>query len=505
MISRKTIKNNSIGIQAERDIVLNISNIHENLDPNKSDLSVRSVKDIHFRSNIAVELFKIKEFNISNLKKFILDSRTASEIQFILRLIRGISYITGNKILGENDVKIHIFTKLNKALQDKDYLSAISLINVIGGMSLKTVSEIFKDTIDEHVTDTIFNIIHSINETFTKISLLLNENIYEQFETPMNITYDKNLKKIKYNIFNNKITHTIYNPNLVWDCNCDSFDTIFNNISKKKCKIHSKKEGVIVNQFSGTPHTIFYDNIDLISYTGSIWPPSIDTLYFLQFVRNNKKLICKNDIKYLIDIGSGTGILAIYLKKIIPSIEKVTFTDINPEAIKLSKYNYIRNFDSTNDAEFIIGKGTQALKKSSFDYPKEKTLLICMPPYLAYPETWEGKTIKKITYSAIKGIDLLKDFLENYNTFAHNVIIGFSSLAGIPINKDKNYGLFKSFSQPIPMRILTVLYRPNHLNWLLDNNYIYENLTANHRYWHKFVIYTSFSIGETRDESSELI
>ncbi len=87
------------------------------------------------------------------------------------------------------------------------------------------------------------------------------------------------------------------------------------------------------------------------------------TLYYLKQLKNNKPKI--------IDIGTGSGVIGITLKKEIPQVE-VTLTDISRKALLLAK----------NNAKRLKTKVT-IIKSNLFEKINDKyDLLISNPPYL---------------------------------------------------------------------------------------------------------------------------
>ncbi len=115
------------------------------------------------------------------------------------------------------------------------------------------------------------------------------------------------------------------------------------------------------------------------------------------------EIIKKNNLKKILDIGTGSGAIAISLKKNIPKI-KIVATDINIEALKLAKENSLQN--KVNNILFACCDLFNGLKYK-FD------MIISNPPYI------KTKDLKKLPQSVINfepvvALDGGKDGLEFY-------------------------------------------------------------------------------------------
>jgi len=82
----------------------------------------------------------------------------------------------------------------------------------------------------------------------------------------------------------------------------------------------------------------------------------------------------KNSIQSILDIGTGSGCIALALAQAFPQA-MVTALDINPEALKLAKINALKN--NIKNIIFIESNLFEALKNQQFD------LVVSNPPYIA--------------------------------------------------------------------------------------------------------------------------
>ena len=114
----------------------------------------------------------------------------------------------------------------------------------------------------------------------------------------------------------------------------------------------------------------FYGNI--INVDKRVLIPRFETE---ELVEKTIEYIKKNNYTSIVDIGTGSGCIAITLKKMFPNI-KVDAVDISIDALSLAKINAKENNVSIN---FHNGNLLEPLKEK-YD------IIISNPPYIAYDE-----------------------------------------------------------------------------------------------------------------------
>jgi len=118
------------------------------------------------------------------------------------------------------------------------------------------------------------------------------------------------------------------------------------------------------------------------------------------------KLICRNP-EYILDIGTGTGIIGITLKKIFPN-SYIIMTDISDTAIEVCKKNVLKILGKTDGIEIIKSDVFEDIWESigwgKFD------LIISNPPYISkkdyenLPEDVKKEPFEAL-YGGINGLD----------------------------------------------------------------------------------------------------
>ena len=157
----------------------------------------------------------------------------------------------------------------------------------------------------------------------------------------------------------------------------------------------------------------------------NVYAPSDDTYLILDYFKNkidNSYFdgININEIKNLLDLGTGTGIIAIFFllikKKIINFSPKIYASDISENAIKCAKLNQKANeiYDEINFIHSDLFNSFPDSLKNLFN------IIIFNPPYLPSSRLIKGEQKKDIDYSwngGEKGYEVLINFLENVIPF----------------------------------------------------------------------------------------
>lgn len=210
--------------------------------------------------------------------------------------------------------------------------------------------------------------------------------------------------------YNNKVDQNIANYYLKYLKN--------NNLYSKETYqqgIKQLQEGKPIQYIIG--NVDFYGNI--INVNENVLIPRFETELLVEKTIKYINQHFKNKKLNIIDLGTGSGCIAIALKKILTSLE-VDALDISKEAIELAKKNAHQNKVSIN---FIEGNMEDPLSKK-YD------VIISNPPYIDYGE--EIMDIVKnnephiALYAKEKGIYYYHKIIKNLkNNLPNNYLIAF--------------------------------------------------------------------------------
>jgi hypothetical protein len=157
------------------------------------------------------------------------------------------------------------------------------------------------------------------------------------------------------------------------------------------------------------------------------WPPSIDSLWFVKVLREHR--FAEDQIKSVVDIGSGTGFLGIAAAVLNPHIQRLWFSDVSRILVKLTEYNVGRNLTDRTASGLRVGYTTGRGVRPFQDISQRDgkfDLIMSAPPYLPCVEQFGIATGLS---AAISGTHLLTQLVTMGRTIANRLLIQFSVLA----------------------------------------------------------------------------
>jgi len=277
--------------------------------------------------------------------------------------------------------------------------------------------------------------------------------------------------------------------------------------SKKKCnKIEINEPELIidkqlVNSLLADPiKKICFDDVCImfnIKKYNDVLGPNIDTISICYSIKENKNML--KNINSFIEIGVGSGFITKYICSKF-NINKAYLNDINKSAIKYcidelelpvlkyekkTKQYYYKNDTSyeitnLNGYSFFRGDGIIFLQtlKTKVD------LLVCNPPYI--PKNNKLIDFNKNDINWFEGTNLLRYLILNYQLYANNLIINFSSTSLLnddTINclKQKQFKLLYSHKVPLKIDNSKGLFNKKKYDFLTSVN---KNITINKQVFH---------------------
>ncbi|QNN23350.1 methyltransferase [Planctomycetales bacterium ZRK34] len=270
----------------------------------------------------------------------------------------------------------------------------------------------------------------------------------------------------------------IPNPQLVWDCHCDSPGTKYDS---SYCPFHSSEHKDELDSRMSNGHVAFnYHGHKFYWRRGrELWPPSIDSLHMLSDLESYglSELRCKS----LLDLGAGTGFLGICATTRNPNITTLTFSDWLLTPCVYSMTNWALNRASrrhvTASSELGLFTWWNKLGTPTYD------IVICNPPYL--PIIGDHRDLRG--RSTVAGTDLLKYIICHAKEIGKQVFIQFSNLAAKDacIAEQKSGNRLQPVGDPhsVPFRVPAALERPEYLA-RLETLGLQLNHNHRHPYWH---------------------
>lgn len=255
--------------------------------------------------------------------------------------------------------------------------------------------------------------------TFHELINYLTNN-YSKYQEKYSWSFFLLIKHYSEKIENKTDLITLRNEEI--DFNFDQFIKDCNRIYKDEYPVE-----YIINQIEINGLKLFVDETVLI--------PRIDTNAviekFLEVINSRK------DIVNVLDICTGTGLIALTIKKQFPKYQ-VFGSDISKSAVKIANFNAVNNL---LDARFYVADYLEVFEQVS----EEIDALIINPPYL--DEELKSNYIKEINYEPFNAL-----FAKNGGTFFYEEIFRY-----LTTNKTKIKVLCMEFSERIYEKTVQLL------------------------------------------------
>lgn len=251
---------------------------------------------------------------------------------------------------------------------------------------------------------------------------------------------------------------------------------------------------------------IHYDGNEFLWFQHkSLWPPSIDTFIMMEKLRNFSAVL-EGDNKVVVDIGSGTGALGIWLASNNHSIKELYMSDWLFSPLFLSRINADRNRDKTQlrNIEIDLALNSRmnfAIYDEKFGGNKLADILVCNPPYLPVPDGFEELAAEQTTM----GTELLTDIIKYGGNYSKRVFVSYSHLVQPEVDHAKNeVGVNLKPLGPqisIPFRVPLALENVDYLLALIDGRglEVRPHDPHGHIFWHSVNTYEVVQPGSNGD------
>ncbi|BCS90878.1 MAG: release factor glutamine methyltransferase [Candidatus Micrarchaeota archaeon] len=134
-------------------------------------------------------------------------------------------------------------------------------------------------------------------------------------------------------------------------------------------------------------------DLDITVYK-DVYLPSDDTFLAMDLIKILKRYK-RVDIKKVLDIGAGTGVLGLYASTLF-SLHELILVDISKEAVRNASYNVSRNLHLLN-ADRISVIRSDILKSLDKNLNLDKSLIIFNGPYLKRDESSDTLSVEEAT------------------------------------------------------------------------------------------------------------
>lgn len=302
----------------------------------------------------------------------------------------------------------------------------------------------------------------------------------KKVDPSLEVQVDRELEEITYRSKMNELT--VKKPSLFWDCNRGSLD---DEKHDKTCPIHSQEDGDEIGRLFGEKIVaINYDGVEVLWVDqDDFWPPSIDAFHFTQSLRNDG--LCDANIESVLDIGTGTGFLGLWLAKHNSNVKQLYMSDWLLTPLLFAGYNAWRNIKSFSGRDVAYRLLPGIYDYWSFDGESAPVtrfdVLLCNPPYLPLPNDKMGKYHS----TPVTGTELLEFVIRESHRLAKTTYISFSDLANEDIEDclSGDCKLEAIGEAYVPFRITDVMKDEEVLSFLKKRG-LEEPGNKHHRYYH---------------------
>ncbi len=250
------------------------------------------------------------------------------------------------------------------------------------------------DYIDELVFSELHQGIRSLTYLFEQLDDSGTEELFKPMTPKMRIRIDSDLSKMRYYIpynSNEDNGNVVNNPLLLWQGSTDLCEMWrSNDWNENKCELSFLPNYKTSNPppklgiseiFSWHNFVVEIDGIEIFFNQIFEWPPSIDSLFFVETLDNHfADNLC--NVKNVWDVGCGTGIIGVSIAKKYQNVELLLLSDLDRKKGLLSKWNANYNLrqrltQQTIRYKFMTGEGLSCNEQN-----RRYDLLVCAPPYL---------------------------------------------------------------------------------------------------------------------------
>ena len=372
--------------------------------------------------------------------------------------------------------------------RERKYREILSLSIIEYGINIKRFSKVFSGNKNEIYNSIAFK--HVVNEVYV---------------SDLHVT-DLGEIECEVEFVENDSHHILRNAVLMWDSNVQAENAYKNTglIPKygELAHIPPKIRKSDVPGFGKIFTKIHYDDVEFLWFQHeSLWPPSIDTFVMMEKLRQSTQLLSAS-IPVVVDIGTGTGALGIWLASKNHSVSQLYMSDWLCTPLFLARVNAEMNRKKTNLRDIQIGVALNSrmnfdIYDESFKTKDKADVLLCNPPYLPI---W--KNFRELgQVQTTMGTELLTEIIIESLDYSKRSFVNYSALVQPEVDEaihGKSIELIK-LGEPVlvPFRVPIALSNLEYLSALIEERglEVIPKDPHGHYFWHYINTYEIVATG----------
>lgn len=361
---------------------------------------------------------------------------------------------------------------------DRDLMDVVRRLGTAPARSVRTA---YRSVLNESLQRRGFSVERWVSTLEDQV--IIDQAIHSLPTPALSISVSPMFESLSFSLSDGRQLPTIYRPELLWDCACESPDA--RNIVVE-CPVHRDPLGTATAAaFARKAVTITWRGLTFRWHNSTtLWPPSVDSFAFLLALERAQ--VFRQRPPSILDLGSGTGFLGIALAVLSGGCARLCLADWLLTPSLYGAVNWALNRRNAKTTLAVrTGLFTDWMPREAV--PVSHDIVLCNPPYLPCLRGFDELAVN----SVVVGTDLLTHIIEHAQVLGRRVFVAFSSLAareavGAAAKYQKQLAPLPKSPRNVPFRVVKAWSDNRAYFDALKQvpNGIWRRTDHRHPYWH---------------------